>query len=236
MASSPFALLLSMTGASEMSKPRTFGVIGLGTFGSTVATELAGFDNHVIGIDAKDAPVAAMADTLRDAVIADGRDEKALREAGIGQCDVVLVSIGDDLEASIVCAMNVKLIGIENIWAKADTRTHHRILSRLGVDRVIHPEEQMGQRVAQMLHNPTVRDYVSLGNGFFAVTMMVPDALEGKALSSLEMGSRFDVKCLEIMRGRDLLTNSDADPVLKKDDRMLVLGTRPDLREFAKSF
>ena len=219
-----------------MPKSRTFGVIGLGTFGSTVATELARFDNNVIGVDAMEGPVEALAPELREVVIADGRNEQALREAGIGQCDVVLISIGEDLEASIVCAMNVKLIGVECIWAKADTRTHHRILSRLGVDRVVHPEEQMGQRVAQMLHNPSVRDYVSLGNGFFAVTMLVPDSLEGKAVSSLDMANRFDVKCLEIMRGRDLLTNDDADPVLRKDDRLLVLGTRPDLRAFAKSF
>jgi len=218
-----------------MAQPKTFGVIGLGTFGSTVATELAQFDNYVIGVDIDEAPVGAMADTLRETVIADGRDEKALREAGIGQCDVVLIAISNNLEANIFCAMNVKLIGIEHIWAKADTRTHHRILSRLGVERVIHPERQMGQRVAQMLHNPAVRDYVSLGNGFYAVTMVVPDGLEGKTVSSLDLGKRFDVRCLEVMRGRDLLTDSHGDPALKEDDRMLVLGTRPDLRRFSES-
>jgi len=219
-----------------MTQPRTFGVIGLGTFGSAVATELSRFDNYVIGIDIADAPVAAMAETLREAVIADGRDEKALREAGIGQCDVVLIAISNNLEANIICAMNVKLIGIEHIWAKADTRTHHRILSRLGVERVIHPEQQMGQRVAQMLHNPSVRDYVSLGNGFYAVTMVVPESLNGKTVSSLELGERFDVRCLEVMRGSDLLTDEHPDPALHEDDRMLILGTRPDLRRFSESF
>jgi len=219
-----------------MTKPRTFGVIGLGTFGSTVATELARFDNYVIGVDIADGPVEAMAETLRETVIADGRDEKALREAGIGQCDVVLIAISNNLEANIFCAMNVKLIGIDHIWAKADTRTHHRILSRLGVERVIHPEQQMGQRIAQMLHNPSVRDYVSLGNGFYAVTMVVPESQSGKKLSTLDLGGRFDVRCLEIMRGRDLLNDREPDPVLEIDDRMLVLGTRPDLRRLSESF
>ncbi len=219
-----------------MSEPRTFGVIGLGTFGSTVATELARFDNYVIGIDIADAPVSAMADTLREVVIADGRDEKALREAGIGQCDTVLVAISNNLEANIICSMNVKLIGIEQIWAKADTRTHHRILSRLGVERVVHPEQQMGQRIAQMLHNPSVRDYVSVGNGFYAVTMTAPDSFCGQRLSSLDLGRRFDVRCLEIMRGRALVQDGEADPVIEEDDRMLVLGTRPDLRRFSDSF
>ena len=218
-----------------MSKPRTFGVIGLGTFGSTVAAELAQFDNYVIGIDIATSPVEALADTLRETVIADGRDEKALREAGLGQCDVVLISISNNLEANIICAMNAKLIGIQHIWAKADTRTHHRILSRLGVDRVIHPEQQMGQRVAQMLHNPAVRDYVSLGNGFYAVTMVVPEKLEGKTVSALDLGTRFDIRCLEVMRGRDLLNDAQDDPVLEEEDRMLILGTRADLRRFSES-
>lgn len=218
-----------------MAKPRTFGIIGLGTFGSTVATELAQFDNYVIGIDIDEKPVALMADTLRETVIADGRDEKALREAGIGQCDVVLIAISNDLEANIFCSMNVKLIGIDHIWAKADTRTHHRILSRLGVERVIHPERQMGQRIAQMLHNPAVRDYVSLGNGFYAVTMMVPESLRGKTLESLDLGRRFDIRCLEVMRGSELLTDRAGAAVLEKDDRMLVLGTRSDLRTFSES-
>jgi len=218
-----------------MTKQRTFGVIGLGTFGSTVAAELAQFDNYVIGIDIDEAAVGRMAETLRETVIADGRDEKALREAGIGQCDVVLIAISNDLEANIFCSMNVKLIGIEHIWAKADTRTHHRILSRLGVERVIHPERQMGQRVAQMLHNPAVRDYVSLGNGFYAVTMVVPESLQGKTVASLDLGGRFDIRCLEVMRGSELLNDKGGDAPLNKDDRMLVLGTRPDLRRFSES-
>ncbi len=219
-----------------MNKPKTFGVIGLGTFGSTVAAELARFDNYVIGVDIDQNRAQSLADTLRETVIADGRDEKALREAGIGQCDVVLIAISNNLEANIICAMNVKLIGVDHIWAKADTRTHHRILSRLGVERVIHPERLMGQRVAQMLHNPSVRDYVSIGNGFYAVTMVVPESLSGKTLSSLDLGTQFDVRCLEIMRGSDLIKDGDSDPVLDEDDRMLVLGTRSDLRRFSESF
>lgn len=210
-------------------------MIGLGTFGRTVASELARFNNYVIGVDTKSEPVEAMADTLRETVIADARDEKALREAGIGQCDVVLVAIGNDLEANIVCAMNAKLIGIDKIWAKATTRTHHRILSRLGVDRVIHPEQEMGQRVAQMLHNPSVRDYVSLGNGFFAITMVVPETISGKTVSELKLRDRFDLRCLEVMRGSDLLTDGNPDPALKEDDRMLVLGKRSNLRDFSES-
>jgi trk system potassium uptake protein TrkA len=216
-------------------KPRSFAVIGLGTFGKVIATELAEFGNYVLGIDTASAPVNEIASLLNETVIADARDEQALREAGVGQCDVAVVAIGEDLEANIVCAMNVKIIGVETLWAKANTRTHHRILSRLGVDRVIHAERQMGQRVAQMLHNPLVRDYVAMGNGFYAVNIVVPESMEGKKVSSLKLGESFDLKALEIMRGTESVATGGADPVLECDDRMLVLGRRDKLRAFSDS-
>ena len=180
---------------------KSFVVIGLGTFGKTVASELTDYGDEVLGIDIDESTVGDMADVLQETVIADARDEKALREAGVGQCDLAVVAIGEDLEANIVCAMNVNVIGVKEIWAKALSRTHHRILSRLGVDRVIHAEREMGQRVAEMLHNPMVRDYVSVGNGFYVVNMIVPEEMEGKTVSSLALGERFELRCLEVMRG-----------------------------------
>ena len=216
---------------------QTFAVVGLGTFGSTVASELADAGDAVLGVDISDAAASRMANTLHEAVIADARDEQALREAGVGQCHTAgVIAIGNDLEANIVGVMNVKVIGVKRIWAKAISRTHHRILSRLGVDRVIHPERQMGQRIAQMLHNPLVRDYVSLGNGYYAITLVVSESMSGKTVSSLALGRDFDLRCLDVMRGSESLTLGDPDPVLEVDDRMLVLGKRDDLRRFSKRF
>ena len=214
---------------------KSFVVIGLGTFGKTVASELTDYGDEVLGIDIDESTVGDMADVLQETVIADARDEKALREAGVGQCDLAVVAIGEDLEANIVCAMNVKVIGVKEIWAKALSRTHHRILSRLGVDRVIHAEREMGQRVAEMLHNPMVRDYVSVGNGFYVVNMIVPEEMEGKTVSSLALGERFELRCLEVMRGSMSMLEGGEDPTLEADDRMLVLGRRAKLRDFSDS-
>ena len=102
-------------------------------------------------------------------MVVDAHDDVALREAGMADCAVALVAMGSDLEASILAAMNLRLIGVPVVWAKATTRTHHRILSKLGVDRIIHPEVEVGQHIAQILHNPLVRDYVNLGNGYSVV-------------------------------------------------------------------
>src|SRR5690606_38158040 len=119
-------------------------------------------------------------------VIADSRDEEALRQAGVGDYDVAVVAIGDETEASVLCTMNVKLLGVDMIWAKALSRTHHRILTKLGADRVIHPEQAVGQHIAQMLHNPLVRDYLSLGNGYYIIDLRVPETLHGKTLDTLK--------------------------------------------------
>lgn len=104
-----------------------------------------------------------MAEKLSNVAILDASDDAALREAGVENYNVALVSMGNDLESSILSVMNLKLIGVETIWVKADNRTHHRIMSKMGVDRVLLPDIEMGRHTAQMMNNPAVQDYVSLG-------------------------------------------------------------------------
>lgn len=214
---------------------RSFGVIGLGNFGSTIATNLERFGDYVIGADTNKQRVSQHVDLLSEALIIDATDEKALREAGFGECDVALVAIGEDLEASLLAAVNLKLVGAGEVWAKAISKTHHRILSRIGVDRIIHPEVEIGQRIAQVLHNPLVRDYVSLGNGYHVVRILIPDSLEGKSLSELKHVEDHDLRCVGVMRGSEFLGQDGDDCTLKEDDQILLLGARRNLREFAAS-
>ena len=216
-------------------KRRAFGVVGLGNFGSTVAKELTRFGNHVIGIDLDEDKVRAHADILSQAMIVDARDDQALKEAGLGECGTALVAMGSDLEASILSAINLKLIGVETIWAKARTKTHHRILSRLGVDRIVHPEVEVGQHVAQVLHNPLIRDYIGLGNGFYVVNFKVPESLEGTAISDLKLDEQHDLRCVGVMRGTKYVGRDGTDCTLQCDDLLLLLGQRNDLRNFASS-
>ncbi|MDZ5699573.1 TrkA family potassium uptake protein [Chelativorans sp. M5D2P16] len=212
----------------------SFAVIGLGTFGATIARELARFGNHVLGIDIEEKNVTRLADEVAEAIIADGRDEEALREAGVGRYDVAVIAIGEDLEANILCTMNVKVLGVKTVWVKALSRTHHRILIKMGADRVILPEQEVGQHIAQMLHNPLVHDYVSLGNGFHVVDFRVPEDLDGKPLADVELSDKFDIRCLGLMRGSDFLAG-DAGVKLATDDKLLLLGRRKDLRRFGDS-
>ncbi|WP_316859069.1 TrkA family potassium uptake protein [uncultured Cohaesibacter sp.] len=214
---------------------RSFAVIGLGTFGSTVAMELANFGNPVMGIDSDERSVGRLADSLSEAIIADGKDEIALKEAGIANYDVVVIAIGEDLEANILCTMNVKLLGVKTIWVKALNRTHHRILSKLGADRVILPEQEIGQHIAQMLHNPNVRDYVSLGNGYHMVDFKVPRQLDGKSTKDPELFPAEELRVLGAMRESQFLCDKTSDVILREGDKLLLLGKRADLRRFGDS-
>lgn len=209
---------------------RSFVVVGLGSFGGVVATELARFGNRVLGIDIDEKRVASLAETLSSVVILDATDEGALREAGVSHYDVALVSIGNDLEASILAAMNLRLIGVETIWAKAENRTQHRILSKIGVDRVLLPALEMGRHTAQMLNNPAVQDYVALGNGFSVVNLLVPKRLADRPMGELEIGT--GVRILGLMRGTEFFSGDDRDHILKEADRLLLLGKRPELTAF----
>ena len=214
---------------------RIFGIVGLGNFGSTVARELQRFGNHVIGIDTSESRVAAHAETLSQALIVDARDDIALREAGLADAGMCLVAMGADLEASILATINLKLIGVPVVWAKATTKTHHRILSKLGVDRVIHPEVEVGQHIAQVLHNPLVRDYVSLGNGYHVVNFRIPEKLEGRSLTDLPHREKYNLRCIGVMRGTEFLGEDGSGCTLERDDLLLLLGQRADLRDFAAS-
>ena len=214
---------------------RSFLVIGLGTFGSTLASELHRFGNDVTGVDIDEGVVADAAATIGSALIVDARSEGALREAGAGEVDVGVVAAASDLELSVMATINLKMLGVPQVWAKATSRTHHRILSKLGVDRVIHPEEEVAGRIAQILHNPQVHDWMGLGNGLSVVSFEAADALDGRSIADLRLAKRFDLRCLGVMRGTEFIGSDQAPCVLEAGDRLVLMGRRGALRDFADS-
>ena len=159
---------------------------------------------------------------------------QSVLEAGVANCDVAVVAIGEDMEANIICTMHLKMLGVPCIWAKALTKIHHRILSKLGVDRVIEPEQEIGKHVAQKLHNPLIRDYLSLGNGFYIVDIRVPERHKGHTIKALNLAEEENLRCLGIMRGIEFITCESDGVELESDDKLLLLGGRQDLRVFGE--
>jgi trk/ktr system potassium uptake protein len=179
---------------------RSFAVIGLGRFGSAMATTLAQLGHEVIGIDSDEEKVARLSDLVSQAVQLDATDEKAIKAAGIQDVDVAIISIGENIESSLLVAMLVKDLGIPTIIAKAITPLHGRILERLGVSRVIFPERDMAVRVAHSLVVPNVLDYIELSRDFSIVEMPAPPEFVGRTLKDLALRPKYGLTLIAIKR------------------------------------
>lgn len=210
-----------------------FAVIGLGRFGSAASLELMRLGHQVIGIDSNSKFINRLADQLSHAVIADATDELALQELDIAGCDTVLVAIGENLEASILCVLNLKNIGVSQVWVKATSKAHHMILSRLGVSRIIHPEEEMGVKVAQALNYPMVSQYMALGNNQYLVEIDVSPRLEGHRINELLADGAAFVKVVLVKRRDKLLSPVATDFVLERHDSLILAGSLEILKSLA---
>jgi trk system potassium uptake protein TrkA len=212
---------------------RTFTIIGLGVFGSTVAMELSRLGHDVLGIDLNPALVNQYADRITQAVVADARDEKALRDLGVHESEVVVVAIGEDIEANILATLLAKSMPKPKVWAKALNHNHHHILDKLGADHIVHPEYEMGLRVANSLMYPEVMDYISLGHEQFTVEVHVSERLAGKNLDALRLPEH-GVRCLLVKHRNQVMAPPSEDYVFQVDDQVLLLGALGNLRKVSK--
>ncbi|RKG34038.1 potassium channel family protein [Acinetobacter tianfuensis] len=211
-----------------------FAVIGLGSFGATVATELIGLKHDVIGIDSNKKYVENIADQLTHAVIADATDEHVLNELNIQNCDAAVVAIGEDIEASILCVLHLKNLGLKKIWVKAKSKAHHMILTHLGVTKIIHPEEDMGVRVAHSLSYPMVSRYMVLEDDHYIVKVQISESQNGLRFNQLM--DQTDVRTLLHKRGKELLFSIDPNLILQTGDIIVVEGLIEPLRRLSKHF
>lgn len=212
---------------------RTFAVVGLGIFGTTIARELARAGNDVIGIDIHPEAVHAIAEHITQAVVADARNEDVLRELGVHECDGVVVAIGEDIESNLLATLIVKGMGKPRVWAEALNYNHHQILEKLGADHIVHPEHEMGLRLAQTMMYPEVLDYISLGDDQFAVEIRASSRLAGQTLEALHLDES-GVQCLLIKHGGELLTPASMNYRLQENDKMILVGTLGNLRKVSK--
>lgn len=203
-----------------------FAVIGLGRFGAATSLELMRLGHSVLGIDADKRAVDQLADQLTRAAILDVTDRNALAELGLQDYDVVLVTIGEELQNSLVCTVHLKALGVKQIWVKASSMEHHLILNKLGVNRIIHPEEEMGIRIAQNLSYPMVNDYISLGNGEFVVEIEASEKLDGRTLAdAISIGPQdASIRALAIKRKLETTIHPDDQFVLRARDTLVLFG------------
>lgn len=221
---------------------RTYAVIGLGRFGSAVATTLAEMGEEVIGIDSDEERVRQLADVTSQAVQLEATDIKALREVGVQDVDTAVISIGENIEASLLVVMQVKELGVETVIAKAVTELHGRILQKLGVSRVIYPEREMAQRVAHSLVVPNVLDYIELSKDFSIIELPAPRGFVGKSLKELELRPRFGLTLIAIKRktgtgdGVVTIVSPPADERILEGDVVDLLGATDRFSQLTQVF
>ncbi len=217
-----------------MAKPGRgkFAVLGLGGFGSTVALELERMGNAVLGADRDEQPVNTLSDRLTEALIADVRDPRALEEMGLREFDAVIVAIGEDLESNVICTMNLKDEGVRQIWVKAGSENHRRILSRLGVQRIINPEYEVGLHVANSLNYPFVVDYLEVGRSVLVAEVVIPESFDGRKLDDLNDDCMNLLRFLAVVRGMQPLSDEVMGLELTAGDRLIVMGPLEALKEF----
>ncbi|MBT0831441.1 potassium transporter KtrAB, KtrA subunit [Campylobacter lari] len=210
-------------------KKETYGIIGLGRFGSVLAKELIDQGKRVIVSDINEEAVKELQDLADFAYILDSTHTIALKEAGYANADVVILSIGENLESSILTFMALKEIGVKNIIAKANSSTHGQILSKLGVNKVIYPEKESAKRLAKILiTNPNFEIIDLSANTIKVAKLLVDENLAGKTLQSI--GQNLKVIAHKQHDTWSIMPDLEATAYL--NDILMLLGTQEELNRY----
>ncbi len=214
---------------------RQIAVFGLGVFGSSLAMDLYKLGFTVLGVDIKEEPVKELAGKITEVVQADTTDEKVLEALGIKNFDVAVVSIGDDIQSSVLTTITLKELGVPFIIARAINKMHGKILSKIGADRVIFPEQDMAFKLAKTLALPNAIRTEELFPGYNIVESRVPPFLYGLTLGKAQLRNKYGINVLAIKRGEEYIVSPSADEMLLKGDIIYILGNEQQLQQFFRS-
>lgn len=220
-------------------RPRsTFAVIGMGRFGSSVAKTLYEMGYEVLAIDTNHDRIDNMLPFVTRAVQADSTDEEVLRELDIDRFDVVVVAIGQDIQASILTTLILKDLNVKFLIVKARNSLHGKVLDKVGADKVIFPERDMGNRVAHHLVSPNILDYIELSDQYSIVEIKVNENLIGKNLQQLHIRAKFGCNVIAIKNTDQKGINiaPSAQDQIKPNDVLVIIGDNHDLNRFERAF
>ena len=200
-------------------------ILGLGRFGRALARTLVEMGHDIMGVDANEAVVEKMAPVLTNCVQADVMDEQTLLSLGVTNFDIVVVGIGNsDMQASIFTTLMLKEMGVEHVVCKVSSNKHARILLKLGADRVVYPERDMGMRFAHSIAQSDVLEFIELSEEYSMMEINAPKYLIGKSLKESDVRSKYNINIVAIKRGKKIMVNPSPDAVLEQGDVLLAIG------------
>lgn len=213
---------------------KSYVVIGLGRFGQTLARQLCMLGAEVLAMDIHQDLVQQAADEVTHAVVGDAQDKDVLRALGVRDFDCAIVAIGSDLAASVLTVMNLKELEVPYIIGKAHDETHRRVLEKLGVDRVVIPEQENATRLARSLNSHNVLDYIELSEDYGILEIPAPKSWIGKTLKELNIRAKLGVNIIAVESGRETNVSPSADYQIQAGDIMVVLGDNYSLEAVQK--
>jgi len=217
-----------------MTVKKEFAVIGLGRFGGSICKALVEEGMEVLAIDMDEDRVNEFSSIASHAVIGDTTDEAVLKSLGIRNFDHVIVAIGDNIQASILTTIILKELGVKNITVKAQNDYHEKVLRKIGVDHVVHPERDMGKRLAHHIVSKNVLDYLELSDEHSIVEIIASDAVDGKSILDLDARAKYGINIVGIKRGKDIIISPLATEVIYKEDILIVIGADTDIDRFQR--
>lgn len=209
----------------------TVAVIGMGRFGQALAHELTELGVDVLAIDVSEETIQSLSDAVTYAVVADGTKEAVLRQLAVNELPCVVVAVGSNVEASILTTSLLIKFGVKQIWAKAASDAHVEILRQLGVEHIVYPEHEMGQRVAHVLRG-SLNDYLEIGDGLALVRTSPPPFATGKPLRELHVKSRYGVRIVCHKPAGGTWRDAGGDTVLSSTDQILITGNSKNVENF----
>ncbi|NLG86626.1 MAG: TrkA family potassium uptake protein [Firmicutes bacterium] len=213
---------------------RQYAVIGLGRFGSSVARTLFDMGYDVLAIDKDEEAVQSIAKDVTHVVQADATDEETLRSVGIRNFDVAVVAIGDDIQASILVTVLLKELGVRQVVAKAQNELHGKVLHKIGANKVVFPERDMGTRLALNLVSSNIIDNIQLSPEYSIVEIASRKEWYGRTLRELNLRSRLGIYVLAIKRESELLVAPAAEDTVEADDILIVVGRNKDIDQLER--
>lgn len=208
---------------------KQYAVIGMGRFGSSVASALTDMGFEVLAIDSSEQRIQEAASKVTHAVSADSTDEESLRSLGMRNFDVVVVAIGQDIQASILTTLILKDLGVGMIIVKAQNELHGKVLTKIGADKVVYPERDMGLRVAHHLVSPNILDYIEISDDYSIIEIKAPEAMIGKSLQQLDIRVKFKCNVMAIKTGSNMNIAPYADDLIRSGDVLVIVGKNADL-------
>lgn len=209
---------------------KQFAVIGLGRFGSSVARTLSGMGYDVLAVDANEDKVNDIMDYVTHSVQVDAMDEQALKALGIRNFDVVIVAIGQDIQTNILVTVMLKEMGVKNVVSKAITELHGKVLEKVGADKVVFPERDMGVRAAHALVSKNIMDLISLSPEYSVAELLALPEFVGKTLAGSAVRSKYGVTILAIRRLEEVIISPGPKVIIEEGDVLVIVGRNDRLK------